>query len=468
MVTYNQSRGPQHQPKRLIVTLFEGATRTPDYVNIRSEDAVIGVLLQDPSHYGDVAHKLSRYDFHQPFNAFAYKAIESAIDNGMNVGLVTISEILETYILQYPDIFKTPKAAITSELSRLIGSVPNVGHISSYADSVFDAAQRGRVITAYQAGSRDASNRSKPIGGTIDATSKAIQTTVALDVNAKNDLADIAQAYKPGMVQPLVKTGFTEFDDKFGLARGTTTIWAGLSGWGKSTAMLSLITSAIKAGRRVEWFSFELTKLQIIQTMIASEAGIWKKHLRRGKLSGRQLDYDQAVETVSSWNMRIYDKTDIPHPYTTDAVNRYLYSSPAANEIDIVVIDGLWLMRLEKPTAGKYDDWATIVTEFCNIAGRFNAAFLIAHQYNKGVNQLGEDEDPRLEILRGGEQIGHSADSVCMMLRKRKFGQKTKIHQPKGRFDGGCPDPLTWYYNVRRAQYQEIEPSVEDSHDLAF
>lgn len=243
------------------------------------------------------------------------------------------------------------------------------------------------------------------------------------------DLNSAAQDFLTGYLSsdaPAVEitTGLTDLDSALGgFHRGEFTILAGRTSMGKSTVATSSMWRTALAGRGVLFFSFEMTKQQIVSRVLAdlayTQPVIAYSDMKPGKLTDGQIArLAKASRKLEQLPLLIETKTGLT---VADIIAK---SRKTAEDfrakgwsLDLVIVDHLLKVRPSSRYAGNPVKELDEVSEgMCALAKGLNVAVLGLHQLNRGV-EARDNQRPVLSDLRGSGALEQDADNVLFVFR---------------------------------------------------
>src|SRR3989344_4897166 len=226
--------------------------------NIDAEASLLGSLLIDGEALTKVADTLQPDDFFDERHAAIFTAIQTLHDKRAPIDLLTLSEQLKS-------VKRLDSVGGASYLTELTNFVPTAAHVEEYAHIVADKAIRRRLIGVSQRHVRQ------------DVTS--LESILGDSFDRLDDL----HRHKGGLRG--IPTGLKELDKKLaGLQRSDLFVIASRPAMGKTTLMLNI---ALHVGARVKQgavliFSLEMSKEQLVDRLLAAEAGVDAWSLRPG------------------------------------------------------------------------------------------------------------------------------------------------------------------------------------------
>ena len=231
-----------------------------------------------------------------------------------------------------------------------------------------------------------------------------------------------------------ITTGYGSLDDKLGgFQKSDLIILAARPSLGKTSLALDIARNiATKTKKPVGIFSIEMSKEQIVDRIIAAEAGVGLWKLRTGKLSenGEFNDFMRIQQALGSLSEAPIFIDDSPSPNIMEirASARRMQSEFG---LELIVIDYL---QLVKPRNFRADNsMVQQITEISRslkaLAKELNVPVLALSQLSRAVEQR-PDKIPRLSDLRESGSIEQDADVVMFISREDKSKEgvdKSKI-----------------------------------------
>ena len=218
-------------------------------------------------------------------------------------------------------------------------------------------------------------------------------------------------------------TYFTDLDNYLsGLQDGNLAVIASRPSMGKSSLALNIGTSVAKEGKVVAFFSLEMTKEELVQRVLFSEAKVTSGDARKGQLGPEK--WSRVVEAASKVNNLPLYFDDAPVITVTDirAKSRRLKS---AKNLDLIIVDYLQLMQ-SSSRDNRQQEIAEISRNLKNLARELKVPILALSQLNRAA-EAREDKRPRLGDLRESGAIEQDADIVMMLYRDDYYNPGTDV-----------------------------------------
>lgn len=389
---------------------------------VEAEKSLLGCLLLDKNTIIKVADFLRPSDFYKKTHQEIYDALVDIFAEGEPIDLLSVSNRLK-------DKGLLEEIGGNGYLTELINSVPTASHALSYARIV----QRKRVLRDLIDASHDLSqmgySESEDINVLLDRAEKRIFSIAQKGLTqtfspVKDSLSeaweriDALSQHKGGLRG--LATGFSDLDNILaGFQRSDLIILASRPSLGKSTLATNIASNvAVLQKVPVGIFSLEMSKDQVVDRLISSQAGVDLWRLRTGRLSGDGEDNDfsriqQAMGVLSEAPLYIDDAAS-PTVLQMKAMCRRLQ---AEKGLGLVIIDYLQLMEPLNIEANPVQQVSENSRALKALARELNIPVLVVSQLSRAVEQR-SPQIPRLADLRQSGTIEQDADVVMFIYRE--------------------------------------------------
>lgn len=423
MVTAMQHYRPRVSQADIIVLedWSQKASDVAKLANCEHEQALISAVFQESDGYFGVANILQPSDFYSLTNGYVWKAFEDVVNSGHKIDILTVKAAMEKY--PNPPL---QGDALLRHLTMLYGYAPNALNIEAYAQEVRESALKIRMYKAVDEMKRLLVPEI-PTDMLIDKCNQLLFEATEQDKQNDTSMFGMVMRYtdqiearmQPGAVSRIVPTGIAGLDDLIGgFSPREVTVLAGADKMGKTTLLLSKIRNILKAGGRVLFFSLEMTQDEILRILMTMETGISKKDQKTRALTPEQWGvFLKTAGYMKDWKL---DVVDTYPALTPTQLRREIRKHAMQNPVDLVVIDGLWLMhsdnaKLERPAAVN-----DITQQLTSIAkNEFNLPILITHQYRDGRDLAGKI--PNLSWLSESIGVRRNCQMILGMHRPKHF-----------------------------------------------
>ncbi len=365
-----------------VITLDNSYAPMLEVTDIRNEEACIGAVLQKPELYVALAEILQPSDFFFLKNGYIWKAFDELSNARQGIDMLTVSDAMQ--VLNAP----IQGEELIRELARMIGSAPDNRNAETYARAVFNSAVRLRLLRSAGEIYEVVRDKTLSIDAVIDRCDQSIFKATNRKTEANTSIMSAMVAYankveaklEAGELSPGIPLGSKRLDAKTGgLYPGEVCVFAGGEGSGKTTWVLSHSRNIAKTGHKIALFTLEMTQEEILRIFTAMETGIYRSVLKSFALSSYQWGlFTKASGDIGNWNMDVIDEFPTLTPIQCRRKLRTLCQS---GDVELIVIDGLWLMEADEPSKDRWRDVTIIMRELNQIARDFQAPLLITHQY---------------------------------------------------------------------------------------
>jgi replicative DNA helicase len=431
-----------------------------------AEQSVLGAVLLDSSCLDRVAQILPRPDyFYQTNNSLIYSTMLEMFTVGQPVDFVTVLEKLK-------EAESFDEANGKTYLLQLAQLVPSISNVESYANIVRDKYDIRTLITTARdiveeasSGAADAATlldsaeqrifdirRGKNMQGMQRIDEIIVQTFDRLDMLNSPD----ADLYKG------VPTGIKELDDTItGLNRSDFILLGARPGMGKTSFALNIARhAAVKANKKVAFFSLEMSKEQLASRLLSTEAMVSGTKLRTGKLSDDEwIHIIEAGDILSKTQMYFDDNPSITVPEMKAKLRRL-------KDVDLVVVDYLQLMNSSSRIDNRVQEISQITRNMKIMAKELNVPVLTLSQLARDSEKR-TNHRPVLSDLRDSGSIEQDADIVMFLYRDDYYQDSETPSENGDKNSGECiiaknrhgetkTIPLHWQGEFMRFTAQEV------------
>lgn len=387
------------------------------FANGRDQEyGVIASLLKRTDKFSDL--ELDAQDFGFAPYQWAYTAISNLIKNGMTVDQITVGDELER--MGRLEEFKLHEASYTGRyaLSRLRES-SNPSALMTYAENVRDYAAKRRLCVLFTDGFNHASNGRRAADIVADTLAKLAQfeTRKGQDIGVRNmleigeSLRERTTAARDGRIK-FIDTGLVDVDNFLsGIDDTELVIVAARPGMGKTAFLATMANNNLEAGKRIAFFSLEMSGEQLFMRLVSMRSGISYDKQKTGKMTPGEWDiWDAEVTDLqNNPNLMICDLGTI----NPNSMRRIITKR---RPFDLVMIDYLGLAQADGRTENRVQEVSQVSRALKLMAKDFHTPVICAAQLNRGVEQRA-DKMPVLSDLKDSGSIEQDADTVLFLHR---------------------------------------------------
>ncbi|MFH0852364.1 MAG: replicative DNA helicase [bacterium] len=433
--------------------------------NIEAEQSVLGCLMLDKNAVIKVADILQPGDFYRSVHNTIFEVMVELYEKGEPIDFLSMTNRLGEK-KELEDI------GGPGYLTELVNMVPTAAHVHHYAKIVHRKKVLRDLIEISQDISQLGFSEEKDIEYILDEAEQKIfkisQKSLSQDfLPVKSALAEaferIEKLHQGDGSMRGVPTGFNDLDNYLsGLQQSDLVILAARPSLGKTAMALDIVRHvAVKLKIPVGIFSLEMSKHDVVDRLLAAEAGVdlWK--LRTGKLSSEGLDNDFAriQEAMSSLSQSPIYIDDAPSPTVLQmrTMGRRLQSE---QKLGLIVIDYLQLIQPRTNSENMVQQITEISRSLKGLARELEVPVLALSQLSRAVESR-PDQVPRLADLRESGSIEQDADVVMFIYREDKVRKDSSrpniadIFIAKHR--NGPIGKVDLYFNESQVSFKNLE-----------
>jgi replicative DNA helicase len=433
--------------------------------SLDSEKALLGSIMLRPEVMHEIIDTVSEDSFYAEKHKIIFRGMFALFSKSEPIDLVSLSgKLTETNVIE--------RTGGMSYLAELVEMVPSAANAKYYAEIVQKKYVMRQLIEAANYISDLGFKEEREIDEILDDAERKMYEITNAPTNKKfaalSDILGIAferldTLHKSDGTLRGVPSGFKELDDKTaGFQQSDLIILAGRPSTGKTALALDIARrSAIQHGTSVGIFSLEMSDQQLVDRMLAAEAGVDSWRLRTGKLRTDQ-EFEQiqgALDRLSKANIYIDDQP-ANTILTMRSVARRLKSEKG---LDLIIVDYLQLMAPTKSRGS--DSMVQQVTEISRslkqLARELKVPVIALSQLSRAIEQ--RRGKPQLSDLRDSGSIEQDADMVCFLHNPDRYkdeGERGNVIQlliEKHR--NGPTGMLEFYFDAKKATFRAIAPS---------
>lgn len=394
--------------------------------NISAEQAALGsMLLQEDAilHGVDI---LRPEDFYKKSHQIIFKCILELFEKSSGVDLVTLTEELNRVNL-------LEEIGGVTYLTNLINSVPTAANIEYYIKIIEEKSILRNLINSATKIISMGYEEKEDAKVLLDKAEHLVfeisqrnirQSFVPIKELITDSYEKIEDLYHREEFITGVSSGFDEFDEiTTGFQPSEFIVIAGRPAMGKTAFCMSIAQYAsISKNTPVAIFSLEMSKSQLVQRMLCSEARIDAHNLRKGRLAEKDwAPLSMAAGRLASASIFIDDTAGI----TCLEIKAKARRLKAQHNLGLVIIDYLQLISSSGRIENRQQEISEISRSLKGLARELNVPVIAVSQLSRAVEQRIERR-PRLSDLRESGAIEQDADLVVFIYREEYYKPKTE------------------------------------------
>ena len=395
--------------------------------DIDAEQAVLGSMLTDKDAVNAAIETLKEDAFYREDNRAIYQAIINLYSKSEPIDIITLKDELES-------MDKFEQVGGYEYLASLPDKVPTTANVQKYIKIVEEKAILRKLI--------------KTANEIIELGYDPAEDVEDIMDNAEKKIFDIMQSKNQKGYTPIkdvlvesftkleelynrkqhitgVPTGFVELDYKTAGLHGSELILvAARPAMGKTAFALNIATNAALRGNTpVAIFSLEMSKEQMVNRILCSEAMVDSNKVRTGKLEEDDwVKLAGAIGPLSESEIYIDDTPGI----SVMEIRTKCRKLKMEKNIGLVVIDYLQLVQgSNKRQASREQEISEISRSLKILAKEINVPVIALSQLSRAVEQR-PDHRPMLSDLRESGAIEQDADIVMFLYRDDYYNKESE------------------------------------------
>lgn len=441
--------------------------------SIDIEASLLGSLLIDGDAFIKIVDQIQSDDFYDEKHRMIFSAMRSLYDKRSPIDILTMSE-------QLKNDSRLDIVGGASFLTELTNTVPTAAHLEQYAEIVAEKAIRRRLISASQDIADVSTDENKSLQELIEEAETRLfdvsQKHVKQDITSLEsilgdsfDRLDDLHRNKGGIRG--IPTGLRDLDKLLaGLQRSDLIVIAARPSMGKTALMLNIalnIATKAKQGS-VLLFSLEMSKEQLVDRLLAAEAGVdaWKLRTGEGLTDADFERLSAGMGELAEAPIFIDDTSGITVSDLRTKTRRLHHQHPLA----AVMVDYLQLMSGGSrfaATANRVQEISEISRSLKILARELNVPVIALSQLSRSVENR-TPQIPQLADLRESGSIEQDADIVAFLYREEYYNPDsgkqniTDILVKKHR--NGPVKNIELYFDRQRQRFRDLDVK----HDQPF
>lgn len=389
--------------------------------NLDAEKAVIGAVLVDPRLWLEV-ETLPAGAFFRDAHRRIWSKMAALAQQGAPIDFLTLTDALT----KSGDLNECGGPAY---IAGLTDGVPRASNVNGYADLVRRTADLRRVI---QAGSHLLDRARDPDAEPDTVIDEAERILLELHEAraaradgflSASELVTQGWAYLEQLTQRKgglagISTGWPDVDSVTrGWQPSNLILVAGRPSMGKSSFALQTAFAAAKAGKRVGFFSLEMSRQELLVRLVALEGQIDSHRLQSGYARETEMArMSQALGTIHEARLWIDDTPAL----STLELRRRARRQHRQHGLDLIVIDYLQLMRVDRRVESRQQEVSAISQSLKALAKELQIPVIALSQLSRGPEARAEGR-PQLSDLRESGSLEQDADVVLLMYRAEVY-----------------------------------------------
>lgn len=419
----DRSRSPIKRTNRAASAAHElGGKVPPQAVDL--EQAVLGAMMLEKNAVTETIDILSQESFYDPKHQYIFAVIKDLFGTSKPIDILTVIDKLK----RNGELEAAGGAAYVSQLTSRVAST---AHVEFHARIISEKHIKRELIRMCTEVMRDAFDDTNDV---FDVLNKAEGDLFKIAENNMGKAVDVMQNVVREAIEEIeaaaqnsdgisgIPTGFYQLDKlTSGWQRSDMIVIAARPAMGKTAFVLSMArNTAVDHNQGVAIFSLEMSSVQLVKRLIASETRLSAEKLRKGDL--RDDEFQQLHTRISKLATAPLYIDDTPGISIFD-LRAKCRRLKMQYDIQMVIIDYLQLMTAGGKTQGNREqEISSISRSIKEIAKELNVPMIALSQLSRSVEQRGGDKRPVLSDLRESGAIEQDADIVSFIYRPEYYG----------------------------------------------
>ncbi|MFH2086035.1 MAG: replicative DNA helicase [bacterium] len=383
-----------------------------------AEKSVLGSILIDRDAIVQVSEFLQPEHFYQDKHGDIYMAMLGLFEAREPIDLVTLPQKLKSMKL-------LQAVGGVSYLSTLVEGVPSSANIRHYGEIIQGYYARRRLIADSSSMIEMSFDEGSDIASILDSAEQKVFSLSQANMRQgflpiRNILAEsfdrLDELSKKSGTLRGVATGFTDLDNCLaGMQDSNLLILAARPGMGKTALALNIAQSASVNNKvAVGFFSLEMSKEELSDRMLVSQADIDAWRLKTGKLTPTDFEkLSEAMGILAEAPLYIDDTPGISVLEMRTKARRL----KAEHNVGLIIVDYLQLVK-GRNLENRVQEVGEISQGLKNLARELKVPVLALSQLSRSIEHRGTGSTPQLSDLRESGSIEQDADVVMFLYRE--------------------------------------------------
>lgn len=389
--------------------------------SLEAEQAVLGSILIDPSCITQVLILVKPDYFYLPQHKAIFTIMQEIDALGGKIDpLIVLEKLKEQKI--YDD------AGGKQYLFQLAEVVPTTENVEAYSNIIREQFYKRSLINVSKTIIDDVASSSESADSLLEsAEQKIYDIRQGRVTRGPSKIGDIIVNEVYDKLQKLsgadkdkykgYTTGFIDLDKAItGLNKSDLLIIGARPAMGKTSLALNLARNTAMMGKKkVLFFSLEMTKEQLAQRVLATEARIESTKMRTGNITGDEwAKLATATALLSNCELYFDDTSNMTVSEMKSRIRRL-------RDVDAVFVDYLQLMKSGTRVESRVQEVSEITRNLKLMAKDLNIPVVVLAQLARSTEGRGKSHKPQLSDLRESGSIEQDADIVIMLYRDEYY-----------------------------------------------
>ena len=397
------------------------------------EHAVLGAAIIDPVYVPIVCGELIADDFYTPQAATVFIAINSLWQAEKPIDLATVTAELE----RTGDL---ERVGGVMYLCDIMAYTPTTANTRAYIELLHDSRRR----RTFERGMREAVEQAETgnegyiakANDTMDAVNvigaSGVETVIDIMPTVLNRLGDTSRG---------ISTGFHMLDYiTGGFGKGHLIVIAARPAIGKTSFACNIAANMARAGLVIPFFSIEMSKEEITERVMLSEAQV-DKYAAMQSTKAMQAVIDIG-DKIKDWKLFVDDRGSLS---AGQVISTSYKVKQLSGKLDCVFIDYLQLMQMDK-NENRNQAVGAMTRQLKQMAKEIKCPVVVLSQLNRAA----DGRRPTVADLRDSGEIEQNADMVILLHREKDTDTQTTVIVGKNRHGKTGDIDFVWHPEYTR------------------
>ena len=423
--------------------------------SIDAEISVLGALLLDKNSIVNVAEFLQPDHFYDSKHGSIFEVILELYEKREPIDVLTVSEGLKRKK-------KLKELGGASYLAELVNKVPTSAHVEQYGKIVKETSIKRSLMEAAAKLVEISFDDALSADELLDQAETRVFSLTQQHINQaftpiRATLAEsfdrLDELHKNSGGLRGVPSGIGHLDDALaGFQKSNLVILAARPGVGKTALALNIAQYvAVEQKRPVGIFSLEMSKEELVDRLLVSQANIDAWRLKTGNLD--EVDFTKLSDAMGELAEAPLYIDDTPAMSVLEMRTK-ARRLQVERGLDLIVVDYLQLAR-GRQQENRVQEVSEISQGLKNLARELKVPVIALAQLSRAVEQRGTKR-PQLADLRESGAIEQDAD-VVMFLWREDQDDTENYYLDIAKHRNGPLDQIKLFFRGDRIRFYEVE-----------
>lgn len=423
--------------------------------SLEAEVSVLGSLLLDKNSIVNVAEFLQPDHFYESKHASIFEVILELYEKREPIDLLTVSEGLKRKK-------KLKETGGAGYLAELVNNVPTSAHVEQYGKIVKETSIKRSLMATAARLVEICFDDGLTADELLDQAETKVFSLTQQHVNQafvpiRSALAEsfdrLDELHKNSGTLRGVPSGLNQLDDALaGFQKSNLVILAARPGVGKTALALNIAQFvAVEKKRPVGIFSLEMSREELVDRLLVSQANIDAWRLKTGNLDDNDFSkLSDAMGELAEAPLYIDDTPAMSVLEMRTKARRL----QVERGLDLIIVDYLQLAR-GRQQENRVQEVSEISQGLKNLARELKVPVIAIAQLSRAVEQRGTKR-PQLADLRESGAIEQDAD-VVMFLWREDQDDSENFYLDIAKHRNGPLAQLKLFFRGDRIRFYEVE-----------